>query len=72
VNDRTEYRLGLPDLDEDARGDVRASLVDLPGVGEVRFGRDGAEVVVTADPNVVSEDELLAAIGEVGVEARPA
>jgi hypothetical protein len=70
VEERTEFRLRLPPLDDPRRGEVRSSLVDLPGVAEVRFAE--GEVVVVADPNVVSDDELLAAVGEAGVEARPA
>lgn len=70
VDERTEFRLRLPPLDDPRRGEVRSSLVDLPGVAEVRFAE--GEVVVVADPNVVSDDELLAAVGEAGVEARPA
>jgi hypothetical protein len=70
VAERSEFRLRLPPIDEPRRGEVRSSLVDLPGVAEVRFAE--GEVVVVADPNVVSDDELLAAIGEAGVEARPA
>jgi hypothetical protein len=70
VDERTEFRLRLSPLDDPRRGEVRSSLVDLPGVAEVRFAE--GEVVVVADPNVVSDDELLAAVGEAGVEARPA
>ena len=70
MEERTEFRLRLPPLDDPRRGEVRSSLVDLPGVAEVRFAE--GEVVVVADPNVVSDDELLAAVGEAGVEARPA
>jgi hypothetical protein len=70
VDERAEFRLRLPPLDDPRRGEVRSSLVDLPGVAEVRFAE--GEVVVVADPNVVSDDELLAAVGEAGVEARPA
>jgi double-stranded uracil-DNA glycosylase len=71
VNDRAEFRLRLPSLDERTRSAVRSSLVDLPGVDDVRFGDPLHEVVVTADPAVVSEDELAAAVGEAGVEAEP-
>ena len=70
VDERTEFRLRLPPLDDPRLGEVRSSLVDLPGVAEVRFAE--GEVVVVADPNVVSDDELLAPVGEAGVEARPA
>ncbi len=72
VTDRRVYRLMLPELDDGERDGVRGSLVDLPGVEDVRFALEGHEVVVTADPNVVSDDELLAAVGETGVEAHPA
>jgi copper chaperone CopZ len=72
VDERAEFRLRLPPLDEPRRGEVRSSLVDLPGVADVRFSDTADEVLVIADPNVVSDDELLAAVGEAGVEARPA
>ena len=71
MSDRPEFRLRVPRLDERTRSAVRSSLLDLPGVDDVRFDTTPDEVVVTAAPGVVSEDELAAAVGEAGVEAEP-
>jgi hypothetical protein len=67
VDERTEFRLRLRPIGEPRRDEVRTSLLDLPGVAEVRFSDE--EVVVVADPKIVSDDELLAAVGEAGIEA---
>jgi hypothetical protein len=71
VSDRPEFRLRVPRLDERTRSAVRSSLLDLPGVDDVRFDATPDEVIVIAAPGVVSEDELAAAVGEAGVEAEP-
>ena len=67
-----EIRFRIPDADEQARAAVRQTLVELPGVEAVRVDPRDDVVVVVADPDVISDDELLAAIGENGFEAERA
>lgn len=63
-------RFRLPGPVDAARADeIRASLATLPGVGEVRLEQGTDLVSAEVDDEVVSDDELLAAIGRAGIEA---
>lgn len=65
----TELRFRIPGADEHDRAAIRQTLVELPGVKAVRIDPNGGAVTVVTDPDVVSDDELLAAIGESGFGA---
>jgi copper chaperone CopZ len=65
-------RFVLPvDPDEDLADELRSMLTDLPGVGDVHVEAGEREVAVETDEDVLSDDEILAAIGGAGVEATP-
>jgi hypothetical protein len=63
-------RFRLPEAPGEGRAEeIRSELAQLPGIGAVRVGAGEVELVVETDEDVLSDDELLAAIGRAGVEA---
>ena len=66
----TRKRFQLPQAPDDARAEeIRSELAELPGMGDIHVAGGEVEIVVDADEGVVSDDEILAAIGRAGVEA---
>lgn len=63
-------RFRLPEAPGEGRAEeIRSELAELPGIGAIRVGSGEVEVVVETDEDVLSDDEILAAIGRAGVEA---
>jgi len=50
--------------------EIRSEITELPGVGDVHVAPGEQDVAVETDDEVLSDDEILAAIGRAGVEAR--
>jgi copper chaperone CopZ len=66
-------RFRLPaEPDADQADELRGELTELPGVGDVHVEAGEREVAVETDDDVLSDDEILAAIGGAGVEATQA
>ncbi len=51
---------------------IEKSLVRVPGVEEVKVRFTSSRIEVDHDPEVVSVDDLVSAIGKAGYKARPA
>ena len=63
-------RFRLPEAPDHGRAEeIRSELAQLPGIGAIRVGAGEVELVVETDEDVLSDDEILAAIGRAGVEA---
>ncbi|HYG71708.1 MAG TPA: hypothetical protein VEC15_05405 [Actinomycetota bacterium] len=63
-------RFRLPEAPGDGRAEeIRSELAELPGIGDIHVAPGEVEIVVEADREVLSDDEILAAIGRAGVEA---
>ena len=56
--------------DETTADELRSEITELPGVGDVHVAPGEQEVAVETDDDVISDDEILAAIGRAGIEAR--
>ena len=64
-------RFRLPSVPDDALAEeIRAEITELPGVGGVHVAPGEQDVAVETDDAVLADDEILAAIGRAGVEAR--
>jgi copper chaperone CopZ len=64
-------RFRLPAAPDEAVADeVRSEITELPGVGDVHVAPGDQDVAVETDDDVISDDEILAAIGRAGIEAR--
>jgi copper chaperone CopZ len=64
-------RFRLPAAPDEAIADeVRSEITELPGVGDVHVAPGEQDVAVETDDDVISDDEILAAIGRAGIEAR--
>jgi copper chaperone CopZ len=60
----------LPSEPDEAQADeIRDEITELPGVGDVHVAPGEREVVVETNDDVLSDDEILAAIGRAGIEA---
>ena len=63
-------RFRLPNApDEGMAEEIRSEITELPGVGDVHVAPGEQDVAVETDDEVLSDDEILAAIGRAGVEA---
>ena len=63
-------RFRLPtEPDADLADELRDELTELPGIGDVHVTEGEIEIAVETDEGVLSDDEILAAIGRAGVEA---
>ena len=58
----------VPALDAGGGDALERALTALPGVHEVRVDGDGHTVHLRVDPGLVSDEELVAAIGNVGYD----
>jgi copper chaperone CopZ len=64
----THFR--LPNEPDAAQADeIRDEITELPGVGDVHVAPGERELAVETNDDVLSDDEILAAIGRAGVEA---
>ena len=60
----------LPSEPDEALADeIRDEITELPGVGDVHVAPGEREVAVETNDDVLSDDEILAAIGRAGIEA---
>jgi len=63
-------RFRPPDPPDDALvAEIRDEIAGLPGVGDLRVEPGERDVAVETDEAMLSDDEILAAIGRTGVEA---
>jgi hypothetical protein len=63
-------RFRLPrQVNADEADEIRRELVQLPGVGSANVTSGHDLVSAEVDDGLVSDDELLAAIGRAGIEA---
>jgi copper chaperone CopZ len=58
-----------PGLRSDDADQLERSLAALPGVLTAHADADRAEVIVEVDPEVVSDEEIAAAMGNAGLDA---
>ena len=58
----------MPALEPEAGDALERALTALPGVHQARVDGDGRSVRLRVDPAVVSDEELVAAIGNVGYD----
>lgn len=66
----TTRRFGLPqEPDAGQAAEIRDEVATLPGVDDVQVRSGERLVVVEADEAMTTDDELLASIGRVGIEA---
>jgi hypothetical protein len=62
------FRLPL-EPDEGQAEEMRSEITELPGVGDVHVAAGEREVAVETDEDMLSDDEILAAIGRAGIDA---
>jgi copper chaperone CopZ len=63
------FRLPTPP-DEATAEEIRSEITELPGVGDVHVAPGEQDLAVETDDEVLADDEILAAIGRAGIEAR--
>ena len=64
-------RFRLPTTPDAVMADeIRSEITELPGVGDVHVAPGEQDVAVETDDDVMADDEILAAIGRAGIEAR--